>query len=42
MSDNPYKQYQVAPDMAMTVEMIMILLYGVDGEPAKGEIPMMR
>ena len=33
MSDNPRYKYQVAPDMAMTVRMIMILLYGAGGEP---------
>ena len=40
MSDNPRYKYQVAPDMAMTVRMIMILLYGAGGEPGRGEIPM--
>ncbi len=32
-SDNPRYKYQVAPDMAMTVRMTMILLYGAGGEP---------
>ena len=40
MSDNPRYKYQVAPDMAMTVRMIMILLYGAGGVPGRGEIPM--
>ena len=39
-SENPRYKYQVAPDMAMTVRMIMILLYGAGGEPGRGEIPM--
>ncbi|MFR4023645.1 MAG: hypothetical protein ACLTZI_12150 [[Eubacterium] siraeum] len=33
---------QAAPDTAMTVRMIMILLYGAGGEPGRGEIPMTR
>ena len=41
-SENSQHKYQVAPDMAMTVRMIMILLYGVGGEPGEGEIPMKR
>ena len=41
-SENPRYKYQVAPDMAMTVRMIMILLYGVGGEPGEGEIPMIQ
>ena len=28
--------------MAMTVRMIMILLYGAGGEPGRGETPMIR
>ncbi len=40
MSDNPRYKYQVASDMAMTVRMIMILLYGAGGVPGRGEIPM--
>ena len=39
-SENSGYEYQVAPDMAMTVRMIMILLYGAGGEPGRGEIPM--
>jgi hypothetical protein len=35
-------KYRVATGMAMTVRMIMILLYGAGGEPGRGEIPMMR
>jgi hypothetical protein len=42
MSENPRYKYQVAPDMAMTVRIIMILLYGAGGEPGRGEIPMKR
>ena len=42
MSENPRYKYQVAPDMAMTVRIIMILLYGAGGEPGRGEIPMIR
>ena len=41
-SENPRYNYQVAPDTAMTVRMIMILLYGAGGEPGWGEIPMKR
>jgi hypothetical protein len=33
VSENPRYKYQVAPDMAMTVRMIMILLYGAGGVP---------
>ena len=36
-SENPCCEYQAAPDMAMTVGMIMILLYGAGGEPGRGE-----
>ena len=32
-SENPRYKYQVAPDKAMTVRMIMILLYGAGGIP---------
>ena len=32
-SENPCYNYQVATDTAMTVRMIMILLYGAGGEP---------
>ena len=32
-SENSGYEYQVAPDMAMTVRMIMILLYGAGGVP---------
>ena len=39
-SENPRYKYQVAPDMAMTVRIIMILLYGAGGVPGRGEIPM--
>lgn len=39
-SENSGYEYQVAPDMARTVRMIMILLYGAGGEPGRGEIPM--
>ena len=41
-SENPRYNYQVAPDTAMTVRMIMILLYGAGGEPGRGESPMTR
>lgn len=39
-SENSGYEYQVAPDMAMTVRMIMILLYGAGGVPGRDEIPM--
>ena len=39
-SEDAGYEYQVAPDMAMTVRMIMILLYGAGGVPGRGEIPM--
>ena len=42
VSENPRYKYQVAPDMAMTVRMIMILLYGADGKPVGGETPMIQ
>ena len=41
-SENSRYKYRAAPDMAMTVRMIMILLYGAGGEPGRGEIPMIR
>ena len=41
-SENSGYEYQVAPDMAMTVRMIMILLYGAGGEPGRGETPMIQ
>ena len=41
-SENSGYEYQVAPDMAMTVRMIMILLYGAGGVPGRGEIPMIQ
>ena len=34
--ENSGYEYQVAPDMAMTVRMIMILLYGAGGVPGRG------
>ncbi len=37
-SENSGYEYQVAPDMAMTVRMIMILLYGAGGVPGTGEV----
>ena len=36
-SENSGYEYQVAPDMAMTVRMIMILLYGAGGVPRSEE-----
>ena len=41
-SENSGYEYQVAPDMAMTVRMIMILLYGAGGVPGRGENPMIQ
>mgnify|MGYP005858258987 FL=1 len=41
-SENSGYEYQVAPDMAMTVRRIMILLYGAGGVPGRGEIPMIQ
>ena len=41
-SENSGYEYQVAPDMAMTVRKIMILLYGAGGVPGRGEIPMIQ
>ena len=35
-SENSGYEYQVAPDMAMTIRMIMILLYGAGGVPGRG------
>jgi hypothetical protein len=39
-SENPRYKYQVAPDMAMTVRMIMILPYGAGEELGRGATPM--
>ncbi len=39
-SENPRPEIQLATETAMTVRMIMILLYGAGGEPGRGEIPM--
>ena len=39
-SENPRPEIQLATETAMTVRMIMILLYGAGGVPARGEIPM--
>lgn len=41
-SENSGYEYQVAPDMAMTVRMIMILPYGAGGKPDRGETPMIQ
>ena len=41
-SENSGYEYQVAPDMAMTVRMIMILPYGAGREPGRGETPMIQ
>ena len=41
-SENSGYEYRVAPGMAMTVRMIMILLYGAGGEPGRGEKPMIQ
>ena len=41
-SENSGYEYQVAPDMAMTVRMIMILLYGAGGVPGRGWNPMIQ
>ena len=41
-SENSSYEYQVAPDMAMTVRMIMILLYGAGGVPGRGYNPMIQ
>ena len=40
MSENPWSEIRFATGKAMTVRMIMILLYGAGGEPGRGEIPM--
>ncbi|MEI3537660.1 MAG: hypothetical protein ACLSAD_01270 [Acutalibacteraceae bacterium] len=42
MSENPRPEIQLATETAMTVRMIMILLYGAGGVPGRGEIPMIR
>ena len=39
-SENPRPEIQLATETAMTVRMIMILLYGAGGVPGRGEIPM--
>ena len=39
-SENPRPEIQLATETAMTVRMIMILLYGAGGGPGRGEIPM--
>ena len=41
-SENPRPEIQLATETAMTVRMIMILLYGAGGVPGRGEIPMTR
>ena len=41
-SENPRYNYQVAPDTAMTVRMIMILPYGAGRKPGRGETPMIQ
>ena len=41
-SENSGYEYQVAPDMAMTIRMIMILLYGAGGVPGRGYNPMIQ
>ena len=41
-SENPRPEIQLATETAMTVRMIMILLYGAGGVPGRGEIPMVR
>lgn len=41
-SENSGYEYQVAPDMAMTVRMIMILPYGAGGKPGRGKTPMIQ
>jgi hypothetical protein len=40
ISENSTYKYRVAPDMEMTVRMIMILLYGAGEELGRGLIPM--
>ena len=39
-SENSDYEYKIASYMAMTVKLIMILLYGAGGVPGRGEIPM--
>ena len=39
-NSRPYTQF--VTEAAMTVRMIMILLYGAGGEPGRGENPMIR
>ena len=41
-SENPRPEIQLATETAMTVRMIMILLYGAGGVPGRGEIPMIQ
>ena len=41
-SGNPRSEIRFVTGTAMTVRMIMILLYGAGGEPGRGEIPMTR
>ena len=41
-SENPRPEIQLATETAMTVRMIMILLYGAGGVPGRGEIPTHR
>lgn len=41
-SANSVYKYQVAPDTAMTVRTIMILLYAASRKPRRGEIPVQR
>ena len=41
-SENSGYEYQVAPDMAMTIRMIMILLYRAGGVPGRGYNPMIQ
>ena len=40
MSENSHYYYQVAPDMAMTVRLIMILPYVARRDTRRGEIPV--
>ena len=40
--ENSGCEYQVAPDMATTVRMIMILLYRAGGEPGRDENSMIQ
>ena len=41
-SENSSYEYRIATDMAMTVRMIMILLYGAGGVPGRGYNPMIQ